>query len=454
MIEELRRMLSRIDAEYADIRHEVKRENRIRLENGAVKEFSSCATDGFLLRVLKGGGLASAAFIRPDQAEEAIRQASANAVFLGSRRAKPIRLAPVPVIRARVPAVLDKDPRTIDNGRKLELLQAYDSIPRCAPNVVSRVLTYADITREKSFVSSEGTEISEELVTNSIQGLITARDGVSMQNIRVSIGGGCGFGALLHRESVFERRTRLVGDLLTAEPACGGVQNVVLNPLLAGVFIHEAFGHSSEADEVETSPGFRAKMRLGAKLGADLVNIVDDPCRPGLLGYYVHDDEGVACRKTDLMRMGVLTGRLHSRQTAAEFGEPVTGHAVAEDYRFPPLIRMGTIFVEPGTATPDELFAACGDGLYIADARGGQTSGENFTFAGQYGYRIRKGQKAELVRDLNISGNLFGTLESVAMVGNDLDFSEAGSCGKGQMNIRSCLGSPSLLVRDLLVGGI
>ena len=119
-LDTLGKMLAGIDVDYADIRYEVKRENRIRLENGVVKEFSSCATDGFLLRVLQGGGLASVAFIRPEQAAEAIRRATANAVFLGSRRAKPIRFAPVPVVRARVAACLDQDPRTIDGERKLE----------------------------------------------------------------------------------------------------------------------------------------------------------------------------------------------------------------------------------------------------------------------------------------------------------------------------------------------
>lgn len=454
MIAELKLLLSRIDADYADIRHEVKRENRIRLENGQVREFSSCQTDGFLLRVLKGGGFASAAFIRLDQAESAIKAAVGNAIFQGSRLARPTRLAEVPVVTDRVLARLDQDPRTIDAEKKLDLLRHYDGIPAGSNKVVSRVFTYADITREKCFVSSEGSEISEELVTNSIQGLMTGRDGDRIQNIRLNIGGGNGFAALLNRERVFEERTRLVVDLLDAEPACGGIQNVVLSPLLAGVFAHEAFGHSSEADIVENSAGFREKMKLGARLGSDLVNIVDEPGRQGLLGYYVYDDEGVAARRVDLMRAGVLTGRLHCRRTAAEFGEPVTGHAVAEDYRFPPLVRMGTIYVEPGTATRDELFAACGDGLFIVDARGGQTAGENFTFAGQYGYRIRNGKMAGLVRDLNISGNLFSTLESVALVGNDLQFCEAGACGKGQANIRSCLGAPSLLIRNTLVGGI
>ncbi|MBF0544565.1 MAG: TldD/PmbA family protein [Candidatus Riflebacteria bacterium] len=454
MLEKLRKILSRIDADYADLRHEVKRETKIRLDCGKVQELSCCETDGYLLRILKGGGFANVAFIRPDQADTAIKFATENAIFQGNKLSKPVRLADVPVVKDRVVAVLDRDPRKIDTREKLELLCNYDTIPKSSKKVIARAFTYADISREKCFVSTEGTEVSEDLVTNSIQGLITAREGTLTQNIRLNIGGGTGFGSLINREAVFEERTRIVEGLLTAEPGRGGVQNVVLSPLLAGVFAHEAFGHSSEADTVENSTGFREKMSLGTRLGSEVVNIVDEPTRRGLLGYYRFDDEGVEARKTDLMRAGVLTGRLHCRRTAAAFGEPITGHAIAEDFRYPPLVRMGTIYIEPGTATLDELLEKCGEGLYIVDARGGQTAGESFTFAGQFGYKISGGKKTGLVRDLNISGNLFKTLESVALIGNDLKFSEAGSCGKGQANIRSCLGSPSILVRDVVVGGV
>ena len=84
-------------------------------------------------------------------------------------------------------------------------------------------------------------------------------------------------------------------------------------------------------------------------MGSEQVSITDDPTRAGQLGFYRYDDEGVAVRPVPLLRHGVLAGRLHSRRTAAAFGEPVSGHCVAEDYRYAPIIRMGTIFLEPGT---------------------------------------------------------------------------------------------------------
>ena len=165
-------------------------------------------------------------------------------------------------------------------------------------------------------------------------------------------------------------------------------------------------------------------------------------------------DEVVRVRPTQLMKDWVLTGRLHSRRTAAEFDEPVSGHCVAEDYRYAPIVRMGTIFIEPGSHSFEDLIAMLDDGLYIIDAKGGQTAGENFTFGAQYAYVVKSGKVGEMIRDINISGNLYQTLEDIVAVGDDLVLSKIGGCGKGQMNIRSCHGGPHILVNNLVIGGV
>jgi TldD protein len=114
---------------------------------------------------------------------------------------------------------------------------------------------------------------------------------------------------------------------------------------------------------------------------------------------------------------------------------------------------MGNIFIEPGPYTFDDLLSMLGDGLYLLDAMGGQTSGENFTFGAQYGYRVKGGRKGEMVRDINMSGNLYRTLKNIVAVGKDLILSKVGGCGKGQMNIRSCNGGPHILVHGVVIGG-
>jgi TldD protein len=195
-------------------------------------------------------------------------------------------------------------------------------------------------------------------------------------------------------------------------------------------------------------------MSLGDDLGTDLVSIVADSTLSGQIGLYSYDDEGVPVRPVTLMEKGILKGRLHSRRTAASFGEPVTGHAVAEDHGFSPIIRMGTIFIVPGEDSLEDLLAKLGDGLYLLDAKGGQTSGENFTFGAQYGFKVENGRTGRMVRDINIMGNLFTTLKSIAAVSNEMVLSERGGCGKGQLNIKSSTGGPSVLIRDMVVGGV
>ncbi|MFN3699311.1 MAG: metallopeptidase TldD-related protein, partial [Dictyoglomus sp.] len=125
-----------------------------------------------------------------------------------------------------------------------------------------------------------------------------------------------------------------------------------------------------------------------------------------------------------------------------------------EDYRYAPIVRMGNIFIEPKDKTLEELLDLLGDGLYILDAKGGQTSGENFTFGAQYGFEVKGGKIGKMVRDINISGNLYQTLKDIVAIGKDFELSEVGGCGKGQLNIRSCHGGPHILVKNVVIGGV
>jgi TldD protein len=452
MLAQLKALLAKIDAPYADLRHERVEECTVAAASRSITGVSSNVTEGYVLRVLKDGGFASIAVSSASELEHAAQLAAAHARLLG--RARQTTLAATPVVRESVRRALAEDPRAVDLEEKLALVRHYAGVALAAPRVVATSLSYQDVRRTKTFASTEGSEVEEELVTTSLRGAITAREGGLVQSVRCSIGGGAGFAPLRGRDAVFAERARLAGDLLDAEPVASGAYDVVLDPVLAGVFTHEAFGHSSEADIAEASPTQLAAMRIGAELGTEVLSITDDATRRDVLGHYRYDDEGVPVRRVELMRQGVLTGRLHSRQTSARLGEPLTGHAVAEDYRFAPLVRMGAIFIEPGTASLDELLARLGDGLYLVSAKGGQTAGAEFTFGGQWGFRVRGGRLAGLVRDFNISGNMYRTLRSVEAVGADLFFDEIGACGKGaQANIRSTIGAPPVLVRGLVVGG-
>jgi TldD protein len=410
MVDKLKKILSSIDADYADVRYEIKKDIVITFNGKELSQIGSNSTDGYVVRALKDGGFATAVFTKEADADKIAKTVVENAKLIGKNKKKPVTLAKSDVVKETFMPTLKEDPRKISIEEKLEITRKANEVPLSHKEIATTNVAYRELIREKTFVSSEDSEIREDLVTLSLAGEIIAKDGNLVQNVRVATGGSDGFHTIRNPEKNFEERTQIAINLLKAKPVLGGVYNCILNPSIAGVFTHEAFGHFSEADIIENLPAMREKMKLGSKLGNDVLNIVDNATMPNQLGFYKYDDEGVKVRHTQLMKNGVLVGRLHSRRTAAEFNEPISGHCVAEDFRYAPIIRMGNIFIEPGAKTLDELFALLGDGLYILDAKGGQTAGENFTFGAQYGYIVKNGKKAEMIRDINISGNLYKTL--------------------------------------------
>ena len=453
MFQKLKTMLSKIDADYADLRYETKGETTIAFEGRELTQISANTADGYVLRGLKKGGFSSVSFTKESDGERALRTAVGNAELISRHIKNPVTLAETEVVKGDFLLKLEEDPRQVSIDEKLELTRRYNEIPLKHEKIATTAIGYLEVIREKYFLSTEGTEIREDLVTTRVGGAITSRDGSLIQTVRVGLGGSQGFGVLRNQEQEFEEKTAIALRLLKAKPVEGGTYNVILNPSLAGVFTHEAFGHFSEADLIEDSPTMREKMRIGAVLGNEVVSITDDPTMPNQLGFYRFDDEGVKAGATSLLKNGVLMGRLHSRRTASAFGEPLSGHSVAEDYRYAPIIRMGNIFIEPGRERFEDLLSRLDKGLYLLDHMGGQTSGENFTFGAQYGYLVENGRLGEMIRDINVSGNLYQTLKNMVAVGHHLTLSKTGGCGKGQMNIRSSNGAPHVLVNDVIIGG-
>lgn len=454
MFEKLTSILLKTDGDYADLRYEIKRETWITFNGKELTSIGSGTTDGYVLRVLTDGGFSSISFSRKTDGDKAVRMVQENASISSKNSKAPVQLAKADVIQEISFPELREDPRKITMEEKLDLTRNYNTIPLRNQKVVSTNISYNEVSRNKYFINTEGSTICEDMVTTSIGGMITAKSGNSIQSVRCGLGGSNGFKDLRNGEDEFGKRTSLAIQLLDAKPVESGLYNVLLNPRLAGIFTHEAFGHFSEADLIEDLPTMREKMKIGNRLGCDLLSIRDDPTLPDQLGSYTYDDEGVLARPVQLLKNGVLTGRLHSRRTAASFSEPLTGHCVAEDSRYAPIIRMGTIFIEPGTESLEGLLEKLHDGYYFLDSRGGQTSGENFTFGAQYGYRVENGKVREMVRDINISGNLYETLHNIHGIGIDLQLSKIGGCGKGQMNLRSCFGAPHILVKNVVIGGL
>lgn len=454
MLEKFKSMLDNIDADFADIRYEVKKETTIGFSGSEIRRVGSNTTDGYVVRVLKNGGFSTATVTKEEDVPRAIELAIDGADTLVATGGKKTEIEDAPVVQETVELLLNGNPDDISMDEKIALTRHYNELMLNQPEIATTNMGYNEVGRKKFYVNTEGSSVAEEILTTSIYGEVIAKRNELVQNIRVSIGGADGYNNLLNRDEVFVDRAVLAGKLLDADPVKGGTYNVILSPLLTGVFTHEAFGHFSEADIIEDNPSLREKMSLGAKLGSDVVSIIADSTLSGQIGYYKYDDEGVKVKPVTLMENGVLKGRLHSRRSARAFNEPLTGHAVAEDMRYDPIIRMGTIFVKPGEKTFDQLISEMGDGLYLVDGKGGQTAGENFTFGAQYGFIVENGIIGQMIRDINIMGNLFTTLNNIVAVDRSFVLSERGGCGKGQLNIKSGLGGPHILIQNMVVGGV
>jgi TldD protein len=295
--------------------------------------------------------------------------------------------------------------------------------------------------------------IEEERPNATIFFSATARKNGNVQQAFDGVSKAAGYEVVVGHQTMAKEVAQRAVDLLSAPRVKGGRYTVVCNPKLAGTFIHEAFGHLSEADFIYENPQAQEMMVLGRRFGQDVLNVVDDGSRAGLRGYHKYDDEGTPTQRTELIKNGILTGRLHSRQTAAKLGERPTGNARATSYRYPPIVRMTNTFIEPGESSFQDMIRDIDLGIYACNAYGGQTALENFSFSSAYAYMIRDGQIAEMVRDVILAGNLFATLESIDAIGDDLEFEELGTCGKGQGGLPVSTGSPHIRIRDVVIGG-
>lgn len=452
-------IVSSLPADYADLRFEENRKIRIAYEGRELTQVATTLTSGGHVRVYADGGKAISSFSDPAKAGPIAEATCSSATLVGHSREKKLKIAAAPVITDDFLITPARDPRRVSLKEKLDLTTHYNEIILQNPNVITTQTMYDEFTSRRMFVNSDGSVIEYELVNVGIFGMIVTKKGDVVQRVRFAFGGNTDFTPLLDRDQDLKKRIANACQLLDAEPAKAGVYPVVLDPSEAGVFIHEAFGHLSEADGLQNNPSFRAKLQLGMTLGNPIINVTDDATLPGLPGSFEIDDEGVRGMRTRLITNGMLSGRMHSRETAAEFDEPLSGNMRAVDVQFTPIVRMSNILIEAGDSTFDDMISSIDNGYYLVGAKGGQTSGDQFTFGAQWGYRIKDGKLGNMVRDINMSGELFSTLQACSMIGNDVEFGERGGCGKGaagpmQMNRKSGKGSPHIKIDAVTIGGI
>jgi TldD protein len=449
--EQLSELLKKQNADYIEAHLEESQFSGISYRGRRLESISKTTSIGGNVRALVNGGWGFVSFNDLNGLPEKVALAVRQARFVGKEKSQFCEYKPVV---EDVPAKIIENPILIPLSEKKQLLDEYNEAIWSTSGIQTSNLAYGDSNRKTVFLNSTGSFITQERADSEIYAIaIAAKDG-EVQQALLSKGSRDDFRPLrkLHKE--IKQLAQRAVEMLTVPTIKGEPYTVVLDPKLAGVFAHEAFGHLSESDFVYENPQLKEIMTLGKVFGGPHLNIVDSASKTGFRGSFKYDDEGTRSTKTYLIREGKLTGRLHSRETAAKMNEKPTGNARAINYRHPPIVRMTNTYIESGDCSFEEMIADIKDGVYARNCYGGQTSMEMFTFSSGETYRIRNGKIAEMVRPVMLSGNVFTTLMNIDAIGDDLERTQGGGCGKGgQSPLPISCGSPHIRIRKCLVGG-
>lgn len=447
----LKRYSSRVD--YLMIRLEEAEGTDILLRGGKVETLSEGISIGGQIRACYKGGWGFSSFNQLSTISDRIEEAIAAARIVGDEETI---LAPVDIVQTvcNIP-LTGTDPRQISLKKKKELCDRYTELLK---SVDSRITTtsvrYGDCAQRVILATSEGSFIEQSWVDMEMRFAATAKNGETVQTGRETTGSRKAFEDLIGLDEQIKDAAQRAVAALSLPSVKGNTYTVVIDPILTGLFVHEAFGHLSEADMAYENPDLLEVMTLGRRFGPKELQIFDGAAPQGHRGSYFYDDEGTPATTTQVIKDGVLVGRLHSRETAGKLDEAPTGNARCLSYHYPPIVRMTNTWIERGKTPVADLFSGIKEGVYARNWLGGMTNGEMFTFSAGEAWMIRNGKIAEPVKDVTLSGNVFQTLADIEAIGDDFYWDESGGCGKGGQNgLAVGCGGPSLRIRNVVVGG-
>ncbi|MBN2207608.1 MAG: TldD/PmbA family protein [Candidatus Aminicenantes bacterium] len=443
--------------DFAEVFCEYRASSFILMEDDIIKETAETISLGLGVRVLRGvtTGYGYANDLSRPSLDAAARTAAAIASGRGRRvRPAPSRPGPRPLrlFPVRLPA------SKAGLSEKIALVRdAYEAALACDPAVVKVRVGLGDSLQTVRIVNSAGVEARDVRPLIKMTCSAIAERGDRRESGYHGGGGRVGmeyFAEELPPRAIGRAAAAEAVRLLDARPAPAGEMPVVLAPGHAGVLIHEAVGHLLEADfhRRRTSVLWN---KIGAKVGADAVTIIDDPTLPRFRGSYDVDDEGTLPRPTVLVENGRAVGRLQDILSARYFKTSPTGHGRREDYSCWPLPRMSNIYIAAGVRSPEEIIGSVDKGLYAEAFQGGEVEDSGkFTFSVSSGYLIEGGRLTAPVRQATLIGTNIDILNKIALVGNDLRFGlPTGTCSKEGQDVPVTDGCPTLKIAEMTVGG-
>jgi TldD protein len=423
-------------------------------DDGRLKTADFNTQAGFGLRGVSGE---TTAFAQANElSEAAIRRAAETMAVLDPAKGA----AAAPPRRTNAKLYTDADPLSlIPFARKVALCQQIDAAARASDPRVAQVSvalagswSVIDIVRADGFVAHD----VRPLVRLNVQIVVE-------QNGRRETGyhglGGRYLYDDLFDENVWQRAVdmalaqALVNLDSVAAPA--GEMTVVLGPGWPGVLLHEAVGHGLEGDfNRKGSSAFSG--RIGERVAAPGVTVIDDGSIGDRRGSLTIDDEGTPTQRNVLIEDGILKSYLQDRLNARLMGVAPTGNGRRENFSYAPMPRMTNTFMLGGKDDPGEILARAKTGIYAKSFGGGQvdiTSGK-FVFSCTEAYKIENGRLGAPIKGATLIGDGPTVLTRVAAIGDDMALDEGiGVCGKGGQSVPAGVGQPTLLIEGITVGG-
>jgi len=447
--------LSAHKVDYADLYFQYSRFEGWSLEEGIVKSGSFNIEQGVGVRAVSGE---KTAFAYSDEIsfnalQDAAKATRAIASAGQSKRIKSnSRQLPTPLYRAIDPVA------SLESADKVALLEKLEKKCRALDARITQVMASLGGEYEVVLIARADGVLAADvrpLVRVSVQVIAEA-------NGRRESGSGGGGGrtdySYFTDEVLDGYAHQAVAQALVnleAKPAPAGTMTVVLGPGWPGVLLHEAIGHGLEGDfNRKGSSAFSG--RIGQRVAAPGVTVVDDGTLPGRRGSLTIDDEGNPTQRNVLIEDGVLRGYLQDSLNARLMKMPLTGNARRESFAHMTMPRMTNTYMLAGSRDPKEIIASVKNGIYATNFAGGQvdiTSGK-FVFSAAEAYLIENGKVTTPVKGAMLIGNGPDVLTRVTMIGNDLALdSGIGVCGKEGQSVPVGVGQPTLKIEGLTVGG-
>ncbi|WP_066738954.1 metalloprotease TldD [Cupriavidus sp. D384] len=443
--------------DYADLYFQHTRNEAWSLEEGIVKSGSFSIDQGVGVRAVSGDKTAFA--YSDDISLAALSQAAAATRTIGRAGSGRVKVAGAMASHTGRNLYAPNDPLdSMTATEKVALLEKIEKLARAKDPRVVQVM--AGLAGEYDVVLVAR---SDGVIAADVRPLVRVSVTViAEQNGRREIGSSGGGGRYAYGYFTDDLLRKYVDEAvasalvnLEARPAPAGAMTVVLGPGWPGVLLHEAVGHGLEGDfNRKGSSAFAGRM--GERVAAKGVTVVDDGTIENRRGSLNLDDEGNPTQCTTLIEDGILTGFIQDTLNARLMKMPVTGNARRESYAALPMPRMTNTYMLNGDRDPQEIIASVKRGLYAVNFGGGQVDITNgkFVFSASEAYMIEDGKITYPVKGATLVGNGPESLKDVTMIGNDMRLdSGVGVCGKEGQSVPVGVGQPTLRIENMTVGG-